>query len=134
VRNIVEDATKILFLNCAERCHWFNNPSHLNPDPSFTPDLGGGKVQQWLGNFVSWRRTESVQKQYEGKWARHCASVLSELCSVADDQVFYEQKSEGARFVNGPTSKELKWQSVWTRNDQNLPRTRHTLAFDTQTR
>uniref|UniRef100_A0A7S2W492 Ferrochelatase n=1 Tax=Mucochytrium quahogii TaxID=96639 RepID=A0A7S2W492_9STRA len=53
-------------------------------------DLGGGKVQQLLGDFISSRRTPSVQKQYEEiggspirKWTEHQGK---EMCKLLDKQ------------------------------------------------
>mmetsp|Transcript_18012 Transcript_18012/g.31838 ORF Transcript_18012/g.31838 Transcript_18012/m.31838 type:complete len:419 (-) Transcript_18012:1031-2287(-) len=51
-------------------------------------DLGGGKLQEWLGDFVSTRRTPKVQAQYEEiggspirKWTEHQGK---EMCKILD--------------------------------------------------
>jgi len=77
-------------------------------------DLGGGKTQEWFGNFVATRRTKRIEEQYEKiggspirKWTEHQGAQLAELMDALRPQSAPHKTYVAFRYADPLTEEAL---------------------------
>lgn len=78
-------------------------------------ELGGGKFQKYLGDFVSWRRTPRIEEQYKsiggspiGKWTKHQGEEMVKILDKTSPETAPHKAYTMFRYTHPLTEETLE--------------------------